>query len=676
MDVVVTDFVVTDFVVYSWPMNPDAVNSIVNLTPELERSIERNPLLSIDTFLIPSPYIREPGLEKDFNHSFVWIQEGEILGYVLVYSDPRQESFLIYKLVTSPFVRGAGVGSALGEHLVSTIVPEARIYLYVWEKQTDSLEFFLNKGFQLGETIVYRNLVFYYLSATSSQVFARRKKAIDTGAPSREEIGRTRHDARKTIRFLSNMVDMLSIDNCGRIIEDINRETTSLVNTLNAFRDSMSRVHEVNVTELILERIVPYVGGSPVNCELRLKLQNTNMVVLGNYVSFSRAFVNIVANSLEAIKASGREDGIMEIKIGEDNGVPYVRFRDNGIGMSRERLVKGADGIPAFVGRSTKTRKEGEGLGTVQIFSTFGPENITVDGRPNRGCTWRITLRRPLWQSDPWYTRLERRYFEFSQLTEVRLPDEHTPRTDVMAFVWQTRKIEIFLFDVILHFSTHHNIRTIFRTVFSFLMGDIDESALADFGSRLRVDRPVMKTWLIEGSRMVRSRWCAIQNLFPAQDVRGAMLKSYGQAVDNVIIFTLNPATGMFFATDRKLAEHLDFAPYLGAPRDELLRGEFMGDVNDFDRPICLGVWSIDSDADLVKKLRLLRQGSRALIKVGIHRRKKLSFYQTTWIRHSRDIDSDATTTFGEFADLGDEGLLQFSREADDELQGYLSGQD
>jgi len=232
------------------------------------------------------------------------------------------------------------------------------------------------------------------------------------------------------------------------------------------------------------------------------------------------------------------------------------------------------------------------------------------------------------------------------------------------------------LFDVILHFSTHHNIRTIFRTVFSFLMGDIEEDALTDFVEQLRVDRPVMKTWLIEGSRMVRTRWCAIQNILPTQDLRGAMLKSYGQAVDNVIIFTLNPGSGTFFATDRKLAEHLDFAPYLGAPRDELLRGEFMGDVNDSDRPICLGVWSIESDEDLLRKLRLLRHGARALVRIGIQSDKKLSFYQTTWSRHTRDIDSDATTTFGEFADLDDQALLRFSRDADDELQGYLSGQD
>ncbi len=657
-------------------MTPEALNAIRPLTPELERSIERNPLLSIETFLIPSPYVRESGIEKDYDHSFVWVNEGEILGYILVYSDPAKESFLIYKLVTSPFVRGMGVASALGEYLVSTISPEATLYLYIWEKQADSLEFFLNKGFQMGDTIVYRNLVFYHLSAQAEQVPVWKPAGAGAGADAREEIGRTRHDARKTIRFLSNMVDMLSVDNCGRIIEDINRETTSLVNTLNAFRDSMSRVHEVNITELILERIVPYVGGSPVKCELRLKLQNTNLVVLGNYVSFSRALINIVANSLEAITASGREDGIMEIKIGEENGVPYVRFRDNGIGMTPERLERGPDGLPAFVGKSTKSRKEGEGLGTLQIFSTFGPENIVVDARPNRGCTWKIQLRKPLRHSDPWFLRLERRYIEFARLQKVRHINASTPRQEVIAYVWQTRKVEIFLFDVILHFSTHHNIRSIYRTVFTYLMGDMEESALAEFVDSLRVDRPVMKEWMREAAGIIRRRWTAIGKILPVQDVRGAMLKSYGQAVDNVIIFTLNPATGAFFATDRKLAEHLDFAQYLGGEREKLVRGEFIGDVNNNDRPIFLGVWSVDSDEDLLCKLRLLQEAARRLIGIGVDPGKRLAFYQTTWIRHSRDINSDANATLGEFIAFREGELMQFSRDADDELQGYLTGQD
>jgi len=657
-------------------MNIDSSTAIRPLTPQLERNIQRNPLLNIDTFVIPSPYVRETRIEKDYAHSFVWIEEGELLGYILVYSDIPEDSYLIYKLVTSPFVRSRGIGTALAEHFFASIPPESTVYLYVWEKQADSLRFFLSKGFRLSDTLVYRNLVFHHLSARSGDVQAKARETDSGAISSTEEIGRTRHDARKTIRFLSNMVDMLSIENCDRIIEDINRETTSLVNTLNAFRDSMSRVHEVNITELILERIVPYVGGSIVNCELRLKLQKTNVVVLGNYDSIGRAFVNIVANALESIEASGRDDGIMEIKIGEENDYPYVRFRDNGMGMTPEQLQNDEKGIPAFVGRSTKIRKEGEGLGTVQIFNTFGPENITVEGRPNRGCTWKIRFNRSVRDTDPWFARLEQRFHEFFTISDAHEPSVFLPRPDGIAFIWQTRKTEIFLFDVILHFSAYQNIRTIFRTVLSFLMNDIDEDALCGFVQGLRVDRPVLKEWLLETSRIVRTRWNATTNIAEAHDVRGALLKSYGQAIENVMIFTLNPRTGAAFATDRKLAEHIDFAPYLDDEKERLLRGEFIGDVNENDRAIFLGVWSIDSEEDLLQKLRLLQSGVRTLIDIGIHPQKKLAFYQTTYIRHSRDINSDMVTTFAEFVDLPDEGLLRFTREADDELQGFLLGRE
>ncbi len=656
-------------------MNSTSPNAIRPLTPELELSIRRNPLLNIDTFVIPSPYIRESEIEKDYEHSFVWIEEGELLGYVQVYSNASRSSFHLYKLVTSPFGRGRGIGTALAYHLFSSVPSDAAVYLYVWEKQTDTLEFFLNKGFNLGETTVYRNLVYYHLSATSAGILEKAASDHPAGTTVNEEIGSTRHDARKTIRLLSNMVDMLSIENCGRIIEDINRETRSLVNTLNAFRDSVSRIHEVNITELVLDRIAPYVGASAVQCELRLKLQSTSEVVLGNYINYGRAFVNIASNALDAIAESER-DGILEIKIGEENGTPFVRVRDNGCGMVPDQLQTDADGIPAFVGQTTKTRKKGEGLGTVQIFGAFGPENITVTSRPNRGTTWKIRFRKPTINSERWFVRLERRFHEFARLTEVQKLELTTPRREIIAFIWQTRKIEIFLFDLILQFSADQNIRTVFRTILSFLMGDIDEHALGDHVDGLRIDRPQMREWIVKTTLMVRHRWDATRAISNEHDVRGPMLRSYGQAIENVIIFTLNPLTGAILATDRKLAEHLDFVPYLGGDKEYLLRGEFIGDVNNANQPIHLGVWTVDSDEDLRRKLQLMRTGVQKLIEIGVHPDKKLAFYQTTHIRHSRDIDSDAVTTFADFAALADEDLLRYTREADDEMQGYLNLRD
>jgi hypothetical protein len=147
--------------------------------------------------------------------------------------------------------------------------------------------------------------------------------------------------------------------------------------------------------------------------------------------------------------------------------------------------------------------------------------------------------------------------------------------------------------------------------------------------------------------------------------------------VDKVIIFTLNPFSRTFLATDRKLAEHLDFAPYLGGDRSRLLRGEFVGDVNIDSNPIYLGVWSVDSEEDLTVKLELLREGARAILGFGIHPEKRLALYQSTYIRYQRDIDSDASSTFGEFSEMSlDEIREGFVREAEDEMEGFLAALD
>jgi len=63
-------------------------------------------------------------------------------------------------------------------------------------------------------------------------------------------------------------------------------------------------------------------------------------------------------------------------------------------------------------------------------------------------------------------------------------------------------------------------------------------------------------------------------------------------------------------------------------------------------------------------------------MEIGIDPEKKLALYQTTTVRHTRDLDSDATATFRSFEALDAAGLLRFTRDADNELQGYLSGQD
>ena len=657
-------------------MSNEHSNAIRSLTPELEKRIQRNPLLHIDTFIIPSPYIRDSSIEKDYSHSYVWIEEGEILGYILVYSDKANLNFNIYKLVTSPFGRGRGIGTLFIEHLAQNIPQKATVYLYIWEKQTDTLEFFQNKGFNLGDTTVYRNLVYYHLYAGSQEIGFGKSAYEGNPLLLNEEIGKTRHDARKTIRLLSSMVDMLTIENCGKIIEDINRETTTLINILNAFRDTMSSIHEVNLKDLLLERIVPYIEASSIRCRLNIALDSASPIVLGYYVNFGRALVNIVSNALEAIAESERK-GLIEIEMVDDDEALILKITDNGIGMSEDLLKKDEHGYPAFVGNTTKNRREGEGLGSIQIYSTFGPENIRVESCPGEGSAWTIRFQKPVKGIDKWYVKLERRFNEFKKLTESSLISHETSRTEVITYIWQLRKMEIFLFDLILQFSKYHNIRSIYRIVLSFFMGRIDEQNLQSEFENFRCDNEQLKHMFLDITLEIKQRLDHLNERVDIHKFKGALFKSYGQALENVMIFTIDPETGNFLVTDRKLAEHLDFAPYLEKQKEQLVRGEFIGDMNNHNQPIFIGVWSIVSDKDLLEKLKMMQQASLRLLEMGIHRDKKLSFYQTTYVQHSADIDSDITTTFGEFSALSEQELRRFTCETNDEdLLGFMLYQD
>lgn len=645
-------------------------NNIFKLTQTTETRIRKNPLLNLDTFIIPSPFVRDSSLVKDYNHSYIWVDEREILGYMLVYSDEEKKIFHIYKIVVSPFGRGKGIGQSFIKYLAMNVPDDSEIYLYLWEKQADTLEFFKEQGFKLGDTIVYRNLVYYLITADKNAIISD-KENYSNILEEHAEIGKTRHDARKLVRLLSHMVDSLSSENCDKIVEDINRETTTLINILNYFRDSRKIMHEVNLRELILYRIVPYIQASPIKCCLQVKFNTKNTVVLGYHENIGRALINIISNSLDAIEEKGIK-GAIKISLAERKNEIILSIRDNGAGIPPELLEKDVNGIPLFVGKTTKQRKAGEGLGTIQIYSTFGDENINVTSSKS-GTGWKIAFKQSGNRIDQRFVKMNRRYNEFSSLWENFDPEKQLSRNDVIRYIWQLRKMEIFLFDLILMFSTHNNIRTIYRQHLSFIHSEGGKKSHKEFIFSLQSDKEILKEWFYEISKEIKTRFNYLKKNIPDfNSYCGALLKSYGQSLENVIIFTIDPETGNFLASDRKLAEHLDFVQYLGKPREQLLRGEFSGDINNDDKPVTLGVWTIKSEEDLMNKLKLIKQAAQRLIDNGIHASKRLAFYQTTYPNHSRDIDSDKSTTLEKITNMPDMELKKFIKESEENEISFM----
>lgn len=641
------------------------------LTPAHEKAITQQPLLNIDSLVIPSPYVLDKTIDIDYGHSYVWEERGELLGYMTVYATPDRMKFQIYRQVTSPFGRGKGIGTAFGSCLAESVHPNAHIYLYVWDKLRSSIDFFKSKGFVVEDQVVYRKMKFLLMSVTAG---IRREAVVTAARPETtivEELSKVRHDVKKSLRVLNDMAAIMSVDNFNRIAEDINRESRVMLNILNMYEDTVHLTHKVSLKEILTDRIIPYVEAVDSTCEVRFAMTSRIEPVNGSYVTVSRALINIVANALDAIRETGRR-GLIEFELAQHNDHVTLTITDNGSGIPADRLRLGPDRVPLFVGHTTKGPHEGEGIGTRQIYAAFGPDNIRVESETGRFTRWSITLGRSVTREDALHTDLGTRYVRFIKFTQQIGVTPQSTRTEIAAFIWQLRKMELFSYDLIYHFSRHNNVRDVFLAVLLYRYGGGSFDSLKEEVRKCRLDDPSIGSWLLGLTRRISRNEAWLRKYVPFDEYKDVLFQSYGQALDRTMIFTIDPETGRFFATDRKLAEHLDFVNYLGRSRDELLRGELVGDVRNVQSPIYLGVWSVRSRADLYAKLGLIQRGARQLLTMGLEPEKRISFYNTTYNSGDCEIDTLKTVTLGEMAEMAEEQFAGFVRQADDEEGGIV----
>lgn len=641
------------------------------LTPAHEKAIGQQPLLNIDSLVIPSPYVLDKAIDIDYDHSYVWEERGELLGFMMVYATPDRRKFHIYRHVTSPFGRGKGIGTAFVTCLSESVHPDAHIYLYVWDKLLSSIDFFKRKGFVAEEHVVYRKMKFLLMSVTAGVLRETAKEVTRPDTTVVEELSKVRHDVKKSLRVLSDMAAMMSVDNFNRIAEDINRESRVMLNILNMYEDTVHLSHRVSIKDILTERVIPYIEAVDSSCEVRVTMKSRIEPVNGSYVTVSRALINIVANALDAIRETERR-GLIEFELEQREDTVILTISDNGSGIPADKLVLGPDKVPLFVGHTTKGPHEGEGIGTRQIYAAFGSDNIRVESEQGRCTRWTLTLGRSTTREKVLHTELGTRYVRFIKSTQQISVTTDSPRADIAAFIWQLRQMELFSYDLIYHFSRYNNVRDVFLNVMLYRFGGRSFEFLKEEVRKCRLDDPSVGSWLLGMTRRISRNETWLREHVSFDEYKDVFFQSCGQSLDRTMIFTIDPDSGRFFATDRKLAEHLDFVQYLGRSRDELLRGELVGDVRAVQSPIYLGVWSVRSRDDLYAKLGLIRRGAQQLISMGLQPEKRISFYTTTYNSGDSEIDTMKTVTLGEMAALPDEQFAGFVRQADDDMGGIV----
>ena len=419
----------------------------------------------------------------------------------------------------------------------------------------------------------------------------------------------------------------------------------------------------------------PYVQGSKIRCELRLHLDTGAPTIQGYYVNIGRALVNIVSNALDAIEETGRK-GIIDILLRENGEFLTLTIADNGAGMPKEFLELNKRGLPRFVGRTTKGNKTGEGLGTQQIYSTFGAENIEVTSRPGQGTSWNIRFAKHSESVDTWFVRMNRRYSEFKDLWEVAMVGPKTPRREVVAYIWQIRKIEIFLFDLILRFSRYPQYPGYLSHYPELSPGRLERIRFRSGDCRLperHREAQVLALRYQQGDPATdgNSRGfggCRQLLVLPLPQLRpGLPERDY---------LHRRPRYGGVSGYRPQIGGASRLCPLPPQEKDQLLRGEFLGDLNIHENPIHFGIWTVSSMPDALEKLKMIRRGAATFIGKGIHPEKRLAFYHTTYVKGEYDLDINKTSTFGEFAHLSDGELKSFVTRTENELEGYILGRE
>lgn len=170
-------------------------------------------------------------------------------------------------------------------------------------------------------------------------------------------------------------------------INELDRASTIITDFLTFAKPELDTVTELDIQqemqqiETIITPLAAYHGAM-----LQVRIPD-KLYVLGNSSKFKQAFMNMIKNSIEALKSNG----VVEIEASVVDNMAVIRIADNGEGMEPEQVAK--LGEPYY---STKTK--GTGLGLMVTFRIIEVMQGTLEFRSEKGKGTEALVRFPLVQ--------------------------------------------------------------------------------------------------------------------------------------------------------------------------------------------------------------------------------------------------------------------------------------
>ena len=202
------------------------------------------------------------------------------------------------------------------------------------------------------------------------------------------------HEIKNPIAVCKGYLDMLDVRNKEQVTKYIPIIKSEIERLLILLQDFLL-INKCNM-DLDIMDINMLVEDTLDKMNLLLKEKNikvnTNLIddevyINGDYNRLSQVMINIIKNSIEAIKY---DSGIINIKESIKNNEYYLTIEDNGEGMTKEVLSKMKE--PFF---TTKTR--GSGLGISLIYEIVEAHGGSVNYISSYGKGTKVILKFPIY---------------------------------------------------------------------------------------------------------------------------------------------------------------------------------------------------------------------------------------------------------------------------------------
>lgn len=201
------------------------------------------------------------------------------------------------------------------------------------------------------------------------------------------------HELRNPLSAINNAIYYLNLSGLDadektkqKHFDIVKRQTEIADGVISSFleygRPKELELEEVEISQLI-DEVISEIKVSK-NIEVQKKYKgNKNLKLMLDPLLIKQVFSNIITNSMQAIKGTGRIDIVLE----KEPTQVKIDITDNGVGINKEDLKKVFE--PLF---STKVKGKGLGMAVVKDIVERHAGSIFIDSQPDKGTKTIVTL--------------------------------------------------------------------------------------------------------------------------------------------------------------------------------------------------------------------------------------------------------------------------------------------